>query len=92
MGAEAEAALVAPGVLVDVQGMKSTPEACLEVAQEGVDPTEQRQVAGVFAAGDEALWWQPAAVTARKQARPLGRAHGFRASSGVWPGQRSRLN
>ena len=75
--------------------MEGTAEAGLEVAQQGVDPPELRQVVGVLAAGDDSLVlavgsWQLAVgslplavVTARKQAKPSER---------TWlPGARCRL-
>ena len=68
--------------------MEGTAEAGLEVAQQGVDPAELRQVVGVLAAGDDSLVlavgsWQLAVVTARKQAKPSER---------TWlPGARCRL-
>jgi hypothetical protein len=53
-----------------VEGMEAAVQARPEVAQQGVDPTEQRRVVGVLAAGDNRLCWQLAVVMARKQARP----------------------
>jgi len=57
-GVEAEAVVaeVALGVLVKVEGLESTAEAGLEVAQQGVDPPELRQVFGMLAAGDDSLF------------------------------------
>ena len=68
--AEAVAAEIAPGVLVKVEGMDGAIKAGLEVAQQGIDPTELGQVVWVFPPVTTALWGQPAVVTARKQARP----------------------
>ena len=68
--------------------MEGTAEAEIEVAQQGVDPEELRQVVGVLAAGDDSFVvavgsWQLAVVTARKQAWPSERS---------WlPGARWRL-
>lgn len=53
--AEAEAAQVAPGVLVKVEGMKGSSESGLEVAHQRVDPAELRQVVGVLATGHNSL-------------------------------------
>ena len=82
--AEALAAEVAPGVLVNVECMEGAVQAGLEVAQQGVDPTELRQVVWVLPPVTIALWWQPAVLTARKQAR---------ASESTWqPGARWSLD
>ena len=51
--AEAVAAQVAPGVLLKVEGVEGSAEAGLEVAQQGVDPPELRQVVWMLAAGDD---------------------------------------
>ena len=51
--------------------MKGTAEAGLEVAQQGVDPAELRQVAGVLTAGDDCL------VVA------AGRGHGAEAGQSI---------
>ena len=53
--AEAVAAEVAPGALVKVEGVEGTAEAGLEVAQQGVDQAELRQVAGGLTAGEDCL-------------------------------------
>ena len=46
---------MAPGVLVKVESMELAVKAGLEVAQQGVDPTELRQIIGVLPAGDNGL-------------------------------------
>ena len=51
--------------------MEGTTEAGLEVAQQGVDPAELRQVVGVLAAGDDSL-----VVT-------VGRGHGAEAGQAI---------
>ena len=52
---EAGAAEVAPGALVKLGGIEGAVKAGLEVAQEGVNPTELRQVVWVFTAVDNSL-------------------------------------
>jgi hypothetical protein len=81
--------------------VEGTAEAGLEVAQQGVDPAELRQVVGVLAAGDDSLVlavgsWQLAVGRwpwSRRGSRPSHRReHGCRARGAVWPSQRSLLS
>jgi hypothetical protein len=53
--AEAVAAELAPDVFVKVEGMEGAVEAGLEVAQQGVDLAELRQLAWVLPTGDDVL-------------------------------------
>ena len=53
--AEAEAAPVAPGVLVEIKGVEGAAQAGLEVAEKDVDPAELGQIVGMLASGDNCL-------------------------------------
>ncbi len=50
--------------------MEGAVEACLEIAQQGVEPAELRQVAGVLPTGDDGLMAATPVETDRKQASP----------------------
>jgi len=50
--AEAEATQVAPGVLVEIEGVKGPVQAGFEVAEDGVDPAELWKVIRMLATSD----------------------------------------
>lgn len=75
---------IAKSIFGEVECMVSATEAVLEVAQDGVDPIELRQVLGFAPTHDEAGWRrQPASMTPAKQANP--------SEMTTQPGLRSRL-
>ena len=53
--AEAVTTQVAPGVLVEIKGVEGAAQAGLEIAEQGVDPTELGQIVGMLPAGDDRL-------------------------------------